>query len=168
MSHPPLTSRSKARCGGGTWMWWPSQECRWDAGRRPHWRPRPIFSKYPYWWLRRPDHRLFGRFLIISTEYPASYDEHDVQHEANGSGGEANLGEQRQAVPCRDVERLKHVGHGSSLSFAGNFRKIPPGGRRMSRLLRDVHARRLRDVHTCDSLPPRSRRQQPAGRMIDE
>jgi hypothetical protein len=70
--------------------------------------------------------RSFGRFLIISTEYPASYDEHDVQHEANGGGGEANLGEQRQAVPCRDVERLKHVGHGSSLSFAGNLQKSRP------------------------------------------
>jgi hypothetical protein len=70
--------------------------------------------------------RSFGRFLIISTEYPASYDEHDVQHEANGGGGEANLGEQRQAVPCRDVERLKHVGHESSLSFAGNLQKSRP------------------------------------------
>ena len=41
--------------------------------------------------------RLF-RLCRISSEYPASYDEHDVQHEANGGGGEANLGEQRQAI----------------------------------------------------------------------
>jgi hypothetical protein len=70
--------------------------------------------------------RSFGRLLIISSEYPASYDEHDVQHKANGGGGEANLGEQRQAIPCRDVERLKHVGHESSLSFAGNLEKSRP------------------------------------------
>ena len=31
--------------------------------------------------------------------------------------------------------------------FCQQFRKIPPGGRRMPRLLRDVHGRRLRDVH---------------------
>jgi hypothetical protein len=72
--------------------------------------------------------------------------------EANGGGGEANLGEQRQAIPCRDVERLKHVGHGSGLSFAGNLERSRPvaaecqGSYAMSmRRLRDVHA--LRPLH---------------------
>ena len=111
--------------------------------------------------------RSFGRLLIISSEYPASYDEHDVQHEANGSGGEANLGEQRQAIPCRDVERLKHVGHGSTLSFAGNLEKSRP----VTAECQGSCALSMPGDYAMSipaTVTPRSRRQQPAGRMIDE
>ena len=51
--------------------------------------------------------------------------------------------------------------------FCRQFRKIPPGGRRMSRLRRDVHAAITRCPCPA-TVTPRSRRQQPAGRMIDE
>jgi hypothetical protein len=112
--------------------------------------------------------RSFGRLLIISSEYPASYDEHDVQHEANGGGGEANLGEQRQAIPCRDVERLKHVDHGSSLSFASNLEKSRPVAAECQGSYVMSMAGDYAMSMPCDSLPPRSRRQQLAGRMIDE
>src|SRR5512144_1664280 len=60
--------------------------------------------------------RSFRGLFIISPEQSAPYDEHDVQHEASSGGREADLGDERQAIPCRDVERLnhlKHVGHGS-------------------------------------------------------
>ena len=53
-------------------------------------------------------HREFRR-----VPQPISPRRQSCVREANGGGGEANLGEQRQAIPCRDVERLKHVGHGS-------------------------------------------------------
>ena len=48
--------------------------------------------------------------------------------------------------------------------FCRQFRKIPPGGRRMSRLLRDVHAAITRCPCPA-TVTPRSRRQQAAGRM---
>src|SRR4029077_12541951 len=113
------------------------------------------------WWLRRPYHPIIRTSSYNLLRIPASYDEHDVQHEANGGGGEANLGEQRQAIPCRDVERLKHVDHGNSLSFASNLEKSRP-------VAAECQGSYVMSMAGDYAMSPRSRRQQSAGRMIDE
>jgi len=47
--------------------------------------------------------RSFRGLFIVSPEQSAPYDEHDVQHEASRGGCEADLGDERQAIPCWDV-----------------------------------------------------------------
>jgi len=58
----------------------------------------------------------------IPTEQPASYDEPDVQHEERPGGHEADFGEQRQVIPHRNVERMKHLDAGNALQ--GRFHNV--------------------------------------------